>query len=112
LRKGRSAFLDRVERLVQDEGHQLVPAKSVVLNSSGRQQVLGAVLNQRPTISRQDRDNLRALLHNCAVHGWRSQARGRTDLADYLRGRIAYVAGLDPALGVRLLDRYAAIDWR
>lgn len=111
LRRGRSQVLDRIEDIARAEGHQLVPAKSVVLGSSGRQQVLGAVINDHPTISRRDRDNLRALLHNCAVHGWRSQARDRTDFAQHVRGRIAYVAGLDPVLGRVLLERYRTIDW-
>lgn len=111
LRNARRVFLERVERVVQAEGHQLAPAKSVVLGASGRQQVLGAVINDRPTITRRDRDNLRALLHNCAVHGWRTQARDQPDFVAGLRGRIAAVTGLDPVLGRRLLDRYQAIDW-
>jgi RNA-directed DNA polymerase len=105
------SFLDRVSQVVQAEGHRLVPAKSIVLNSSGRQQALDAVLNERPTISRQDRDNLRALLHNCAVNGWRTQSRGRPNFPAYVRGRIAHVAGLDPVAGNRLLLRYEAVDW-
>lgn len=111
LRNARRAFLDQVEAIVQAEGHRLVPAKSVVLGSSGRQSVLGAVINERPTVSRRQRDNLRALLHNCVVHGPAGQARGRSDFQQYVRGRIAYVAGLDPRFGQVLLDKYEKIDW-
>ena len=111
LRRARSQFLERVAEIVRAEGHQLVASKSVVLESSGRQQVLGAVINSRPTVSRHERDNLRALLHNCAIHGWQSQARDRPDFAQHLRGRIAYVAGLDPAFGQVLLDKFERIDW-
>jgi RNA-directed DNA polymerase len=111
LRAGRSAFLGAVADIAQDEGFRLVDAKTVVLGSAGRQQLLGAVINDHPTLSRRERDALRALLHNCAVLGWRSQARGRERFAEHVLGRIGHVAGLDPALGAKLRASYDAIDW-
>lgn len=111
LRAGRSAFVAQVATIVGNEGFRLVEAKTVVLGSSGRQQALGAVINDRPTLSRPERDALRALLHNCATRGWRTQARGRDDFAAHVLGRIAHVAGLDPAFGAKLRARYDAIDW-
>ena len=69
------------------------------------------MINDHPTLPRAERDALRAVLHNCATRGWRTQTRGRTDLADHLRGRIAWAAGIDPALGARLLAAYGRIDW-
>jgi hypothetical protein len=83
----------------------------VVLGASGRQQVLGAVVNHHPTLPRRERDALRAVLHNCAVHGPASQARGRENFREYLLGRISWVAGLDPAFGARLRATYDAISW-
>jgi hypothetical protein len=111
LRAGRSAFVGQLVAIIADEGFRLVEAKTVVLGASGRQQALGAVVNHHPTVSRPERDALRALLHNCAVHGWRSQARGRENFPAYLQGRIGHVLGLDPALGAKLRDRYDLIDW-
>jgi RNA-directed DNA polymerase len=111
LRAARSAFVEQLALIVLDEGFRLVEAKTVVLGSSGRQQALGAVLNDHPTLSRPERDALRAVLHNCAVHGWRSQARGREGFPAYLLGRIGHVAGLDPVLGAKLRNRYDLIDW-
>jgi RNA-directed DNA polymerase len=111
LRAGRSAFLDTVAEIARDEGFRLVDAKTVVLGSAGRQQALGAVINDHPTLSRQERDALRALLHNCATLGWRSQSRGREQFAAHVLGRIGHAAGLDPALGTKLRSSYDAIDW-
>jgi RNA-directed DNA polymerase len=62
-------------------------------------------------LSRQERDALRALLHNCATLGWRSQTRGRDRFAEHVLGRIGHVAGLDPVLGGKLRASYDAIDW-
>jgi len=112
LRAGRSAFLDTVAEIVRDEGFRLVDAKTVVLGSAGRQQLLGAVINDHPTLSRRERDALRALLHNCATLGWRSQSRGRERFAEHVLGRIGHITGLDPVLGAKLRASYDAIDWR
>ncbi|MGI8761687.1 MAG: reverse transcriptase family protein [Jatrophihabitantaceae bacterium] len=111
LRAARSRFVELVGAVVRDEGLRLNERKTVVLGSSGRQQVLGAVLNVRPTLSRRERDALRALLHNCAVHGWRSQARGRAQFRSYVLGRVGWAGGLDPVLGARLRASFDAIDW-
>jgi RNA-directed DNA polymerase len=111
LRVGRSAFIEQLGLIANAEGFRLVDAKTVLLGSSGRQQLLGAVINDRPTLSRLERDALRALLHNCAVHGWRSQTRGRDNFAAHVLGRIGHVTGLDPAFGAKLRDSYDRIDW-
>lgn len=111
LRAGRSAFLATIEEIIRDEGFRLVDAKTVVLGSAGRQQLLGAVINDHPTLSRRERDALRALLHNCATLGWRSQSRGRARFAEHVLGRIGHIAGLDPVLGAKFRASYDAIDW-
>ena len=111
LRAGRSAFVDGVAKIARDEGFRLVDAKTVVLGSAGRQHALGAVINDHPTLVRSERDALRALLHNCATHGWRSQARGHDAFPDHVLGRIGHVAGLDPVLGAKLRAAYDRIDW-
>jgi hypothetical protein len=74
---GRDRFADLVIGIVDDEGFRVRAAKTSVTSAGRRQTVLGAVVNVRPTLPRPERDALRALLHNCARHGWRSQTRGR-----------------------------------
>lgn len=111
LRTTRSRFVAVVDEIVRDEGFRLNDRKTVVLGASGRQAVLGAVVNDHPTIARPERDALRALLHNCVVHGWRSQVRGQDDFRSYILGRMAWVAGLDPMFGAKLRTSYDRIDW-
>lgn len=111
LRSRRSRFVELVDDIVRAEGFALNDYKTVVLGDAGRQALLGAVVNERPTLARPARDELRAILHNCAVHGWRSQTRGRDDFPEHLRGRIAWAAGLDPVLGAKLLRAYERVDW-
>jgi len=111
LGTARSRFVQLVDEIVRDEGFRLNERKTVVLGASGRQALLGAVVNDRPTLPRPERDALRAMLHNCAVHGWRSQVGDRPEFRAYVLGRISWAAGLDPVFGARLRDAYEAIDW-
>jgi RNA-directed DNA polymerase len=111
LRTARSRFVAKVSEIVSSEGFRLNERKTVVLGSAGRQALLGTVVNAHPTVSRHERDALRALLHNCVVHGWESQARGRADFREHLLGRIAWVSGLDPPFGAKLRAAYARVDW-
>jgi hypothetical protein len=109
LRAARSRFVALATEIVRAEGFAVNERKTVVLGASGRQQVLGAVLNDHPTLPRRDRDALRALLHNCAVHGWESQSRGRPNFREHVLGRISWAAALDPVFGAKLRSAFDAI---
>jgi hypothetical protein len=111
LRAARSRFVELATQIVRAEKFAVNERKTVVLGASGRQQVLGAVLNDHPTLPRRERDALRAIVHNCAVRGWQSQARGRPDFREHLLGRISWAAALDPVFGAKLRARFDAIDW-
>jgi hypothetical protein len=71
------------------------------------------VVNVHPAVPRAERDALRATLHNCAVHGWASQARGagQDEFRARLLGRIAWIGSLSPAHGGRLRAIADRIDW-
>jgi hypothetical protein len=110
---GRARFVELVRQVVADEGFRVNGGKTRVVSAARRQSVLGAVVNVRPTLARRERDALRALLHNCAVHGWATQARGRDPdtFRDHVLGRVAWASSLDPVFGTRLSALAARIDW-
>ncbi|WP_169064553.1 hypothetical protein [Geodermatophilus dictyosporus] len=108
------ARLDRrLAGLAADEGFRVHPGKTRVAGPGRRRQVLGAVVNVRPTLPRPERDALRALLHNCAVHGWASQVRDAdpATFRDAVLGRVAWASSVDPVLGGRLHVLAGRIDW-
>jgi len=111
LRTGRLA--ERVRLIAADEGFRVNEAKTRTATSARRQAVVGVVVNARPTLPRPERDALRALLHNCATHGWASQTRGRdpATFRDHVLGRVAWAASVDPAFGARLHALAGRIDW-
>ena len=104
---------ERVAVVAADEGFRVHPAKTRTATSARRQAVLGAVVNERPTLPRPERDALRALLHNCATRGWRSQTRGHdpATFREHVLGRVAWASSLDPVLGAQLRALESAIDW-
>ncbi len=106
-------FAARVTAVVADEGLRVHAAKTRAVGAARRQQVLGTVVNARPALPRTDRDRLRALLHNCATRGWRTQVRDRdpATFRDHVLGRVAWAASVDPVSGARLQALARRIDW-
>ena len=89
------------------------PAETRVAGASSRQRVLGAVVNTRPTLPLPELDALRALLHDCARHGWASQTCGHdpATFREHVLGRVASAGSLDPVFGERPHALAARIDW-
>jgi RNA-directed DNA polymerase len=80
--------------------------------AGGRQSVCGVVVNVRPNVLRAEYDQLKAILHNATRHGPESQNRtGIADFEAHLRGRISWVASLNPSRGEKLRRRFAEINW-
>ena len=109
LRRGWRGLEALVAEISRDEGFALNADKTSVRTAAARQQVCGIVVNATPNIPRPEYDRLKAILHNAAVHG--PAAQGLAGREAELRGRIAWVASLNPRRGEKLLRRFQAIDW-
>ncbi|MGL5094899.1 MAG: reverse transcriptase family protein, partial [Planctomycetia bacterium] len=103
---GRVQRLIRAARkIVADEGFVENADKTRVMRNGVRQEVTGIVVNDRPTLPREERRRLRAVLHNAAKHGLESQNKsGRSDFASYLTGKVAYASMVDPSTAERWKD--------
>lgn len=90
-------LLGNVRRVIGEEGFFENEAKARAMGRGSRQEVTGVVVNERVTVSRKEVRRLRAMLHNARVHGLESQNRaGHPSFLAHLRGRIAFVAMVDP----------------
>jgi hypothetical protein len=101
--RGLGRFHWWVDQICQQEGFVENAAKRRVLRQSAQQRVTGVVVNSGLHVPRKERRRFRAILANCRAHGVASQARGRDDFVDYLRGFAAYVKMVQPELGARLV---------
>jgi RNA-directed DNA polymerase len=88
-----------IDQIIQQEGFREHPGKRQVLWPNRRQMITGIVINEKLSLPREARRRFRAILHNCKTQGIASQARGRDDFADYLRGWAAYAQMVDPKIG-------------
>jgi hypothetical protein len=109
VRTGAGRVRAAVTDIVREEGFALNADKTALRTAAARQQVCGIVVNARPNVPRAEYDRLKAILHNASRHGPAGQ--GLEGREAQLRGRIAWVASLNPAHGEKLLRRFAEIDW-
>ena len=100
-------LVDTVRAVVREEGFRVNDAKTRIATRDQRQLLCGVVVNDHPGVLRAERDALRALLHNCRLHGPESQNRnGHNDFRAHLLGRIAWVTWVDSAQGARLRAQF------
>ena len=101
----------RVCGIVAEEGFALNAAKTRLVRG-GRHEVCGLVVHQHPNLPRAEFERLKALLHQCALHGPESQNRDAVPRwREHLQGRLAWAAQVNPAKAVRLQRLWDAIDW-
>ena len=108
---------DRIEtwvgRIAREEGFALNPRKTRCLGAGRRQTVCNVVVNSRPNLARDEFDRLKAVLHQCALHGPSTQNRdGLAHWREHLRGRVAWAAQLNAAKAERLQRLFECIDWQ
>ncbi len=98
--------------IARAEGFRIGAAKTRVRSRAARQLVAGVVVNEHLNVPRREYDRLKALLHDAASHGPQAANRaGVPDLRAHVRGRIAWVAAINPERGRRLLERFDAVAW-
>jgi RNA-directed DNA polymerase len=113
FRRAAPTAVRAVREIVASEGWAINESKTIVDGRSGRHALLGVVINDHPAAPREQIDELRAILHNCASRGWRSQVRGRSPetYRAHLLGRVSQVGSTDPRRGALLRAAYDRIDW-
>ena len=101
-----------VAAIAEDEGFAINPRKTRALGAAQRQSVCGIVVNERPNLSRNEFDRLKAILHRCAVDGPAGQNRdGHADWRAHLQGRVAWAAQLNAVKAQKLKALLDRIDW-
>jgi retron-type reverse transcriptase len=88
--------------IIAEEGFAENQGKTHAMRRGQRQEVVGLTVNEKPAVSRRERRRLRALLHNAARDGLEEQNReGCSCFREQLRGRVSYVAMVEPEKGGR-----------
>jgi hypothetical protein len=106
-------LMARVRHIAKEEGFELNAKKTRVQRAAGRQDVTGVVVNEKPSLPREELRRIRAILHAAKKTGLAAQNReARPDFEAWLRGKIAYVHMIDAAKGDRFARDLAALGVR
>ena len=112
LARRADVFVRTDTMIVQDEGHGVNRLKTRVRPASVRQVVTSVVVNKRTNMARSEFDRLKAILHNCHIHGPESQNQdGHPDFRGQLLGPISWAAALNQERGAKLLQDFHRIQW-
>lgn len=105
-------FAALVRAIAEDEGFTIRRDKTRIMPSAQRQRLGGLVVNEAPAVSRRERDQLRAVLHDAIVNGPVAANRaGVDDFRNHLLGRISWVAAAKPAHGAKMRAQFDRIVW-
>lgn len=110
--RGALRLVDAITAVVVNEGFSINSSKTRLMRSAQRQSLVGLVVNRHPNIRRQDFDRLKAVLHQCMLHGPEQQNRaGVPAFQAHLRGRVSHLAHVHPVRGAKLQAMLERIDW-
>jgi retron-type reverse transcriptase len=103
-------LLAKVRHIAQEEGFRVNEKKTRVMRRGAAQMVTGVVVNDKPSISRDELRRLRAILHRAKTEGLEAQNRdGRPHFREWLQGKIAFVSMVRPDVGAKLKAAFEAL---
>jgi retron-type reverse transcriptase len=106
-------LLVTVDTIAREEGFRVHDRKTRVMRRSARQEVTGIVVNAGARVPREEVRRLRAILHDAKRFGLDEANREkREDFARWLRGKLAYLAMVDPLRGQAMLEELDTIEGR
>jgi len=99
-----------VKRHITAAGFQINEEKTKVEPRWSRQKVLGVVVNEKINIPRIEYMRMRALVHNCLMHGFDVEAKragkvNATELVSYIKGKLNYFDQIDMEKSDRLREQ-------
>ncbi|MDY3563248.1 reverse transcriptase family protein [Gemmata sp. JC673] len=104
-------LLAKVRHIAHEEGFAVNEKKTRVMRRSAAQMVTGVVVNDKPSVCRDELRRLRAILHRAKSEGLDAQNReGLPNFREWLRGKIAFVSMVRPDAGAKLKDQLDAVS--
>lgn len=103
-------ILAKVRHVAAEEGFTVNEKKTRVMRQSRAMEVTGVIVNQKPSVCREELRRLRAILHRAKTEGLDKQNREEIPhFRAWLQGKIAFVSMVNPAAGAKLRTALDAI---
>lgn len=104
-------MIRQTQSILAAEGFLLHPSKVRVQRKGRRQTVTGVVVNEKLSVPRDEVRRLRAILHGARKTGLAAQNRENLPhFPAWLRGKLAYLAMIDPVKGKKMLAELDALE--
>lgn len=94
-----------VDRIIEQSGFKPNRDKRNFLSNKESQVVTRHLVNLKANVRKDERRNLRAMLHKCRIKGAELHEKTR------IRGKIAHFQSVNPDLGATFLNDYNSIRW-
>lgn len=106
------AVVSAIRGICYQEGYPVNEKKTKVLRGHHvPKMMLGVTINTKPNVPRKEYLRLRAIIHNCLVHGIETQALRTKDSVEefmcWLHGKVSYVNTVNKDKGARLLEGFS-----
>jgi retron-type reverse transcriptase len=102
-------LLWRVRKIVEAEGLKVHPRKTAVMRKHQRQEVTGVVVNQKPSVCREELRKFRALLFQIEKDGPEGKRWREGSLFNSVEGYANFVAMVNPEKGKPLQERVKSL---
>lgn len=112
LERAVNRFSTQAAVILEEEGFRVHHRKTRVMRQGVRQRIAGLVVNEHANVPREEVDQLKAILTNCARRGPAGENRaGHPDFRAHLHGRVGFVEMIHPERGRKLRRLLDAIPW-
>lgn len=105
-------FEPTIEKIITQAGFIPNRQKTNFASKDEAQIITGHLVNYRPNVRKQERRELRAILHRCKTIGPEGCTKGSVEpLKRRLRGKISHLISINPEVGQKFLNKFNSIEW-
>lgn len=102
-----------VEKITDETGVKLNRKKTEFASDNGSQIVTRHRVNHKPNTPKEDRRQLKAMLHKYKTKGPAAFPDKTSDeLRNHLQGKINHLQSINPTLGAKYLEDFNSMDWQ
>lgn len=105
-------YKDKIIEIIEDNGFIVNIKKTRVLSRGSRQKVTGLIVNDKISIGRIKKKNLRAIVHNIFLNGPEKENRNKDPFfKEKIFGELAFAKMIDSNFANPLITKLKTVDW-
>jgi retron-type reverse transcriptase/predicted amidohydrolase len=107
-----SIHKEKIIKIIEQNGFKVNYEKIRILSKGSRQKVTGLIVNDKISIGRRKKKNLRALVHNILAYGPVGQNKNNDPFfRERIFGHLAFAKSIEPEFAIPLIKSLKETDW-